>query len=199
MNDYARDGIVFPVPVLSADEVAHYRGIVDALEPEVRRHKLHLEFEWARELVAHPRVVAAASAVLGGEAVPWGTLMLRKPPHHDAYVAWHQDAEYSTFLNGAPAVSAWIALTDSTAANGCMRVVPRTHDRQLPHAELHAPGNVLSAGQELTVEVNEAEAVDVVLRAGEMSLHHINLVHGSRANRSDGPRIGFIVRYRAER
>jgi ectoine hydroxylase-related dioxygenase (phytanoyl-CoA dioxygenase family) len=195
---YARDGVAFPVPVLSAEEVAHYAAHVDSLEPLVRRDRLHLEFDWARELIAHPRLVAAVSEALGaGKVEPWGTLMLRKPPHDESYVAWHQDGEYATFLGGARAVSAWIALTDSTRENGCMRVVPRSHAQPLAHVERHAEGNLLSRGQELAVAVDESEAVDVVLHAGEMSLHDINLVHGSGANRSASPRIGFIVRYRA--
>ena len=50
-------------------------------------------------------------------------------------------------------------------------------------------------GQEVQVEVNEADAVEVVLRAGEMSLHHAAIIHGSRSNRSDTQRLGFIVRF----
>ena len=45
------------------------------------------------------------------------------------------------------------------------------------------------------MDVNESEAIDVVLKPGEMSLHHTNIVHGSNPNTSDGPRIGFIVRF----
>src|SRR5207244_846830 len=108
-----------------------------------------------------------------------------------------QDGEYATFLGGARAVSAWIALTDSTPANGCMRVIPRSHTHKLAHAERHAAGNLLSRGQEIAAEVDESEAVEVVLRAGEMSLHDLNLVHGSGGNATGAPRTGFIVRYRS--
>ena len=74
------------------------------------------------------------------------------------------------------------ALTDSTAENGCMRVIPRSHGRPLAHVERHARGNMLSRGQELAEAIDERDAVDVELRAGQMSLHHINLVHGSCGN-----------------
>jgi len=197
---FLRDGVLFPIPVLTADEVARYRAAVEALErdegaPIVRRDRLHERFDWARELATHPRVVGAASAILGPEVVSWGTLLLRKQPRDPSFVAWHQDGEYAGFLAGAPALSAWIALSDSTAANGCMRVIPASHRRRLEHAERHAPGNLLAQGHEIAVEVDEREAVDVVLRAGEMSLHDFNVVHGSRGNSSDAPRTGFIVRY----
>jgi hypothetical protein len=54
---------------------------------------------------------------------------------------------------------------------------------------------LLRAGRVLADPIDEGRAVDVELRAGEMSLHHDLIVHGSRPNRGDGKRIGFVVRY----
>src|SRR5262249_19109812 len=65
----------------------------------------------------------------------------------------------------------------------------------LPQIETYAEDNVLSRGQEIAVEGDEAKAVDLVLRPGEMSLHHIGIVHGSNPNTSTKPRIGIAVRY----
>jgi ectoine hydroxylase-related dioxygenase (phytanoyl-CoA dioxygenase family) len=77
-----------------------------------------------------------------------------------------------------------------------MRVVPGSHRRPiLSHRDTYAADNRLSRGQEIEVEVAEEDAVDVVLRAGEMSLHHVNIIHGSNPNPSDGSRIGFAPRY----
>jgi non-heme Fe2+,alpha-ketoglutarate-dependent halogenase len=45
------------------------------------------------------------------------------------------------------------------------------------------------------VEVNEADAVTIELQPGEMSLHHVRLVHGSPPNPSSDRRIGFAIRY----
>ena len=77
--------------------------------------------------------------------------------------------------------TAWVALSDSTAANGCMRAVPgpTRHD----NIEIRRfPDEMPSA-------------VDVALRAGEMSLHDGHILHGSRGNRSDEKRVGFVIRY----
>jgi ectoine hydroxylase-related dioxygenase (phytanoyl-CoA dioxygenase family) len=124
-----------------------------------------------------------------------GSLVLCKYPRDPAFVSWHQDNYYSN-LHLTPSLSAWIALRDSTAENGCMRVVPASHQEGvLPHAEKGNVNNLLKLGQEIQVEVNEADAVDVVLRAGEMSLHHAAIIHGSRPNRSDTQRLGFVVRF----
>ena len=85
-----------------------------------------------------------------------------------------------------------IALSPSTVENGCMRVAPGTHTHQIhPHRETWAEDNMLSRGQEIQVEVNEDDVVDVVLQPGEMSLHHVNIIHGSNPNPTDIARIGL--------
>ena len=77
-----------------------------------------------------------------------------------------------------------------------MRVVPGTHKRlNLPQRDTFARENMLSRGQEIAVEVDERQAVDLVLRPGELSLHHVGIVHGSGANQSEKARIGLAVRY----
>jgi non-heme Fe2+,alpha-ketoglutarate-dependent halogenase len=89
-----------------------------------------------------------------------------------------------------------VALTDATPDNGYMQFLPGSHRiDQLPHLDTFHRDNLLSRGQEIAVEVDKSKAVGVTLRAGEMSLHHIKLVHGSAPNRSDDRRIGMALRY----
>ena len=77
-----------------------------------------------------------------------------------------------------------------------MRVVLGTHTLgQIEHVDSLADENLLSRGQEVRVEVDESQAVDIELEPGEMSLHHVRIVHGSNPNPTDVPRIGFVVRY----
>jgi len=93
-------------------------------------------------------------------------------------------------------VTAWVALTPSNAANGAMAVIPGTHQLdQIPHRDSFDRHNLLTRGQEVAVEVDEAQQVPLVLRPGEMSLHHVRLVHGSAPNPSGDRRIGFAIRY----
>jgi ectoine hydroxylase-related dioxygenase (phytanoyl-CoA dioxygenase family) len=200
VSDFAATGVAFPIPVLDDGELRairdEYAQLVDAHDGRLTRFdRAHLLFGWAYDLAAHPRVVDAVASLLGDEVIVWGTLLLSKPPHDDEFVAWHQDGAYAGFLGEAPAVSAWIALSDSTIESGCMRVIPGSQRQRLDHVEAHRARNMLSRGQEIAVEVDEATAVDVELRAGEMSLHHVDIVHGSSPNRSSWWRTGFIVRY----
>ena len=77
-----------------------------------------------------------------------------------------------------------------------MQVIPGSHKvDQLPHVDTFHKDNLLSRGQEISVEVDKSKAVGLAMGAGEMSLHHIKLVHGSDANRSDDRRIGLSIRY----
>ncbi len=199
VGTYHRDGIVFPVAALPAARVRQLREALEAVEtglgdkPTPMRWT-NLCFSWAYDVTMEPAVLDSVEALLGPEIIVMGSIVLSKHPGHDAYVGWHQDSVTGA-EEPAPAVSAWIAVTDSTATNGCMRVIPATHHRLLTHHEVRDAANLLRAGRVLAEPVDEGQAVDVELRAGEMSLHHDHIVHGSRPNCGDGKRIGFVVRY----
>lgn len=154
----------------------------------------HLFLRWVYELVAHPRILDAVESVLGPNVLAWSSQWFPKFPHDRTFVSWHQDATYWG-LSPPNVTTAWVALSPSTVANGCVRVIPGSHLELLPQRETYAASNMLSRGQEIAVEVDEGKAVDFVLSPGEFSLHHIGIVHGSRANESDVPRIGLAIRY----
>ncbi len=197
-----RDGFYFPVPVLSADEAAHYRRCLEAHETLTGkplqgnwRHKTHLLFTWADELVHHPRILDAVESVLGPDILCWTTNFFIKEAANPGFVSWHQDSTYWG-LDPDDVLTAWVALTDATPENGCMQFLPGSHKvDQLPHVDTFHKDNLLSRGQEISVEVDKSTAVGVPLRAGEMSLHHIKLVHGSEPNRTNDRRIGLAIRY----
>ena len=202
IEQYQRDGIVFPVPVLSPGETAHFRAAFEEVAARLGGRPVaqalgHTQsyFRWAYDLATHPMILDAVEDVLGPNLLVWTVSIFPKYPRDPGYISWHQDGTYWG-LDSTRVVTAWVALTDSTRDNGCMRVVPGSHRQPiLPHRDTYAADNRLSRGQEIEVEVAEQDAVDVVLRAGEMSLHHVNIIHGSNANPSDGSRIGFAPRF----
>jgi len=200
---YASEGILFPVPVLSAGEVASYRDALESVAASCRGDRkrrrfdnLHLFFPWAYRLATTEALLDAVESVIGPDLVIDGSLVFYKPPHDTSYASWHQDSVYSGW-HLTPSVSAWIALTPSERSNGCMRVVPGSHrDGLLDHDNVVGDPDLLNRrGERLRADVDESQAVDVTLQPGEMSLHHTNVVHGSNANGSGEPRIGFIVRF----
>src|SRR3954463_12560909 len=77
-----------------------------------------------------------------------------------------------------------------------MRVIPGTQKlAQVAHRDTFAADNLLTRGQEIAVDVDGSKAVMLSLQPGEMSLHHVRLVHGSDPNPSAKRRIGFAIRY----
>ena len=200
--DYHRDGFVFPVRVLSTDEAAYYRRCLETHERALGkplqgnfRHKTHLLFTWADALVHHPKILDAVADVIGPDSLCWTTNFFIKEPSSAGFVSWHQDSTYWG-LDPADVVTAWVAFTDATPENGYMQYIPGTHTvEQLPHLDTFHRDNLLSRGQEIAVEVDRSKAVGIELKAGEMSIHHIKLVHGSEPNRSADRRIGFAIRY----
>jgi ectoine hydroxylase-related dioxygenase (phytanoyl-CoA dioxygenase family) len=199
---FNRNGYHFPVRVLSEADALAYRGKVEAFEAghglimkTAYRNKPHLVFKWANDLIRHPRIVDAIEDLLGPDLLVWGSSFFIKEPHDPAYISWHQDSTYWG-LSHPDIVTAWVAFSVSDVPSGAMRVMPGSHLKdQLPHTDTFAQNNLLTRGQEVAVEVNEKEAVDLVLRPGEMSLHHVRMVHGSEPNRADYRRMGFAIRY----
>jgi ectoine hydroxylase-related dioxygenase (phytanoyl-CoA dioxygenase family) len=199
---YQRDGVLTPLRVLSEEETTRYRRAYEELEerlggrPKATQLSLtHLYFPWAYELVTHPKVLDAVEDLLGPDILVWSSSIFAKRARDPAYISFHQDGTYWG-LGSTQVTTAWIALTPSTVENGCMRVAPATHlDPIHPHVETHAENNMLTRGQEVQAEVDESQILDIVLQPGEMSLHHVSIIHGSNPNLSDHKRIGFAIRY----
>ena len=199
---FERDGFLFPLRAFSAAEARGYRDALEAYEAGTgdaihsnMRHKVHLLFRWADEIVHHPRILDAVEDILGPDLLCWTTNFFIKEARDPAFVSWHQDSTYWG-LDPADVVTAWVAFTDAPVESGAMKFLPGSHKlEQIAHRDTYASDNLLTRGQEIEMSVDEAEAVDVTLKAGEFSLHHIRLVHGSKPNTTPDRRIGLAVRY----
>jgi non-haem Fe2+, alpha-ketoglutarate-dependent halogenase len=202
LESFRRDGYYFPVPALTPAEVTRYRNCLEQHEAETGaplqgnwRHKAHLLFTWVDELVHHPRIVDAAEDVLGPNLLCWTTNFFIKEANSPGFVSWHQDAFYWG-LSKDDVVTAWVALSPANLESGCMKFLPgsQTQDH-IQHVDTFHKDNLLSRGQEIAVKVDGEKTVDCILSPGEMSLHHVKLVHGSEPNRSNDRRIGLAIRY----
>ena len=205
---YAENGYLYPIRVFSDTETAEFRrqfddytdqnkDLLGKMIPRERRAVYgltHLMLPWVYQMASHPRVLDAVEGAIGPNILVWGSDWFVKFARDPAFISWHQDGAYWG-LNPPKVTTAWIALSPSTLENGCMQVMPGTQKTQLPQRETYALDNALSRGQEIALEVDESKAVAMTLNAGEMSLHHIGIAHGSKANTSDQPRIGIAVRY----
>lgn len=194
---YRDTGLHFPIRALDADEANGLRARYESQRDRIKgrtNQKPHLLFPWIADLVRHPRIVDAVEDVLGPNLLCWGAQFFTKPAGDPGFVSWHQDATYWG-LSSPDVVTAWVALSPSNPRSGCMKVIPGTHHRQVPHEDSFAEANLLTRGQEIAVVVDESQAVCVALEPGEFSLHHVLVFHASEPNRSDDARIGLAIRY----
>jgi non-haem Fe2+, alpha-ketoglutarate-dependent halogenase len=190
---YELDGALFPLPILASEDVRRFRAHCDELESwlggkprTVDVRQLHLHFRWAYELASDQRVLDAVESLLGPDLLIWATELFAKHPHDSAIsIAWHRDLPYLGFDGG---VTAWIALSDSTLSNGCMKVRLEPDRHQ---ASSQGNGKALKP----TSHPQPEEILPIELRAGEMSLHDSYVLHGSDANLSPDKRVGFAVRF----
>ncbi len=202
VTEYQESGFLFPIDVLEPKEaesrLAEFEVVAAALggSPKaVQLTQIHRYYRWAWDLGFHPRVLDAVESVLGPDILLWSAQVFPKRARDPGYITMHQDGTYWG-LDGGEVTTAWIALTDSTKQNGCMRLLPGSHRQPiLPHQDTHARDNLLTRGQRVLAEYDEREVVDVELRQGQMSLHHVRAIHGSRANTSNRPRVGIAIRY----
>lgn len=202
VEQFRRDGYVHPIRVMSEDAAAECRRKLEAFERATGgplkgelRHKSHLLFAWIAELVRNEKILDAVQDLYGPDLLCWTTNFFIKEARNPAFVSWHQDSTYWG-LDKPDVVTAWVALTPAEEANGAMGFIPGSHLMdQIPHRDTFDRNNLLTRGQEVMVEVDESRQVRICLRPGEMSLHHVRLVHGSPPNPSNDRRIGLAIRY----
>lgn len=200
--DYEELGFLRSIPILSASEVASYRAAIEktcrALGGRATRlDGPHLFFRWAWELSTHPRVLDCMEQLIGPNILLKSTRLFYKFGNSSSFVGWHQDG-ITEALKDAYVPAIWLGLTSATAENGCLRVVPRSHRLGLvPHADRPNADNLTTQGATAQVEIDSPQ--DVVMQAGEMSLHHPLTLHASNPNRSAESRIGFSATYSTPR
>ncbi len=207
---YRREGWVIPRFRLPAARTAAMVTALDQLlcdNPGVRPEKLvsaHVEGDNGEgvrgsraflELARDPEIVELVSGVLGNDVILWGCHVFCKPAAEGYETPWHQDGHYWP-IRPLANCTVWVALEESTVANGCLRVIPRSHVGDRLHEHLHEERSDLTLNQRLAAGAfDEASAVDLELQPGEMSLHDVYMIHGAKANRSNRRRTGVALRY----
>lgn len=205
---YEDNGYLSPIRVFSEYRTRQFFKCFDdytkqnqdklrGLLPRERRQifsQTHLFLPWVYEIVSDSGLLDSVEEIIGPDILVWDSSWFVKFPHDSSFISWHQDGAYWG-LHPPKVTTAWVALAASIPENGCLQIMPGSHKTSLPQIDTYAPDNALSRGQEIAIAVDETKAVNIVLGPGEMSLHHIGVAHGSKANNSDSPRIGLAIRY----
>jgi ectoine hydroxylase-related dioxygenase (phytanoyl-CoA dioxygenase family) len=157
----------------------------------------HYHYRPIYDLCTSPKLLDLIESLLGPDLVLLYSHIMSKKPG-GLRVAWHQDGPYWHRVEPKVAVTAWIALDDATPENGCMRVIPGSHQghRDLGQRLVDVPDLIQASPYELPPEVvDEGKAVDIVMKRGDLSLHDSYLIHGSEPNRTNTRRAALTVRY----
>jgi hypothetical protein len=206
---FHRDGQVTPNWRLPGELLERMQASLDALvaaRSDIRPDFIALPHvpwngpggrEIAREFFSYatdPEILDVVEQVIGGDIILWASTLFCKPAVKGLEVPWHQDGQYWP-IHPRATLTVWIALDDVTRENGCMRVIPGSHRmgdfvHEVSDREDLVLNNVL-ADERLDLST----ARDVVLQAGQLSLHDIGIVHGSQPNRSAKRRAGLAIRY----
>ena len=200
-NQYDRDGYAIFRNVIDQELIAEARNHVEwlieknpTLRPEQFHHPLMRNDPFWARLISDDRLLDVAEQFIGPNIGLFSSHYICKPPRDGQPVLWHQDGSYWP-LKPMDVVTFWLAVDDSTTENGCLRVIPGTQGLDLqPMIENKDLENVLQSQIDSGL-VDESKAIDIVLDAGDVSVHHPNVIHGSNANHSSHRRCGLTIRY----
>ena len=199
LKQYKDEGFVSPINVFSKEKANEIRNEIELIEKRIPkeleksgRYNAHLISPLLDEVTHNPKILDAVQSLIGEDILVCGTTLFIKNPNEKGFVSYHQDAKYIG-LEPHNWVTAWVAITDSNEKNGCMRMWSGSHkDNLRDHDQRFNEDNLLTRGQ--TVEnVPKEKTTPLVLEAGQMSLHHPTVVHGSELNNSNDQRIGFVI------
>lgn len=152
-----------------------------------------------QENVYERRAGSIAEQLCGaGLVLDYDQLVAKTPGREDAVFEWHQDLAYWPVTPDTRTASFWLAIDDSTVANGCLHFLPGSHleAKLRPHrpvlgdrGESHTLGAVVDPARD--------EIRPVPIARGDVTVHHERIVHGSPGNRTAGWRRAYVVAFRA--
>ena len=169
---------------------------------------VHRSSEVLRRLCRHPKLVAIARQLLGGEVYIHQSRVNYKGGFRGKEFYWHSDFETWHVEDGVPAmrmVSCSVSLTANTPHNGPLMLIPGSHQRfvscvgatpdnhykaSLRRQEVGVPDD-----ESLTRLVNDFGITAPTGLAGAVTFFECNVMHGSNSNITPLPRSNIFVVY----
>ena len=205
VEQYRRDGYLFPFAALSAAELAECNAGLARYEDWLGgpvnqadrrwRSASYVVLPWVDALTRHQRILDVVEDLIGPDILVYTATWFIKEAQSPTFAAWHQDATYFG-LDPHEHVTAWVALSDAGAEAGCMEVLSSDgRPRQLRHAALGLEHSINGGGQAIVERFYEGGGEMMALAAGEFSLHHTLCRHRSAPNRAMHRRVGLGISY----
>lgn len=150
-------------------------------------------------LATDPVIGEIAAKLMRSDSIRlWHDQLLYKPGEGEAKmsanVGWHQDYFYWQAAQAPTLLTAWVAFDDVDEANGCMRVIPKSHTWGLIEGnDFFAQDLAEQQASMKAPDGSAAEPVPLIMKAGQVSFHHALTLHGSGPNSTDKPRRSLAV------
>lgn len=131
-------------------------------------------------LMRNPRILDKVQSILGPSFRLLEDQMFYKPARRGAPIVFHHDNIHYG-IKDPKVVVCWIALDAATSENGCLRLLPKSHLKEIPHDRL--PGT-----RRRIAQFDHSELVDMHAAPGELIMFDGRTVHGSGPNKTSTPR-----------
>ena len=132
-----------------------------------------------------------------GMAIDFDQLLAKQPGRDDAVFGWHQDQAYWIDTDDRRTATCWLAVDDSTLANGCLQFLPGSnHEPVRPHRPLHGDR---AESHTLVTDLRPDDVMrPVPISRGDITVHGEGILHGSGGNSSrESWRRAYIVALRS--
>lgn len=207
---YEREGYLVPKYQFSAEDVAKMQRLTRQAvadnpdhvnQPLVCLHvpgnqvqQIKTTKEWL-DIAAHPDLLDMSEQLIGPDLVLWDCGLFYKRQGGGPATPWHRDGRYWP-IKPLASLSVWIAVFDSMIENACLRMIPKSHAaKQIGEHSKEFKEDVIFQHQLLSSEFNEADAVDLEMKAGQLVFFDTFTIHGANRNLSDRERAGVAMRY----
>lgn len=152
-------------------------------------------FQW----LLSDHVLDLVEPLLGPDIALFSSHFICKPSGDGRRVPWHEDSAYwKNLIQPADIVTIWLAIDPSTRENGCMYVIPHSHNTgrkgYSDYEDVDIQENVFNL-EIVPGQRAEQKGVPCILQPNECSLHDARTIHGSAANTSNLRRCGYTMRY----
>ncbi|MCX2829471.1 phytanoyl-CoA dioxygenase family protein [Bacillus pseudomycoides] len=203
VDQYEKEGYLNKIPVFDKDKATMFRSHFDSMveieglqNKNIKRelHNRHIDQDYVWDVAISSEVLDVVESLIGENIFLIGSRFVCKWPGDDHYVPWHQDSRYQE-LNPPCQVSVWIAIDDCDIDNGCLYVIPGSNNKGLVEHKKAEGNNVLVFNEVSLKQSDEEAAIPLELKAGEMSVFHGDVIHGSPLNQSTRRRCGLVFRY----
>jgi len=199
INQYNEKGYLAPIDILPFQEISKIIKEIEYIEKkwpyeisDINRNNIHYYSPIFDRIVHNSKIIDVVKNFIGHNILSAGTVLFLKEPQNKGFISWHQDGLYQGW-RPFNSITAWLAITDVNEENGCMRMWPGSHkDNFKKHKDTFDEDNLLTRGQ--TIEnVPAKDTMPIILKPGQLSIHHPMTVHCSGPNLSKSRRIGFAI------